>query len=665
VIQPVALLRSAVIGGLLATAASCGGGKSEPITPPTVVVPPEPLVSRIELSSPRNTIAAGKSFTLSVTAYDAAGVPVTRKLAWSSSDSSVASVSDVGVVRALSAGSAQLRASASGTFATVLLVVRPAGPVFIEGAELPQGLRPEATFQLGPLVAKDWDGDVVSPVRVRWEVSDSAIATVSPTGLFTAIRTGLVSLRITVDTSTFSQTVVIKDTPIASFVVEAPSDVAIGDSVRARAIVRDSAGNPITYGRVLWYTNDQNIATVSQDGVVRGQRVGGPVNLAAAYLGSTVFKPLRVVPSPVVSVTLTPTSSTIVDGAVVRVEASMRNALGEYVSNLPVSFSSSAPAVAAIREIDVLRSSDVVGLSAGTAIITATVGNVRGTMTVTVIPRITRVVLRPDSATLEVGRSFTLAATLFDAAGNPRPERPTLWRTTDASVATVSSTGVVTATGNGNVVVTAYQDQASATAAIFAFSRLTMVPDAGLVVIAARTSLVSAYLRDAAGNRVPTGAVTWQSSDRALVDFVQVDTTTILLGMSPGAAMITASVGGFSVTRSVRVFGNSRDVCNRIAGGSLLSNDDVPIFLGLITKPTDPQSVFNRDGAYGSPMSPFSIYNPNGRYGSATGDFSARNPFATQPPFVRLIDRDTHLLTLDPSELLGVTPQYALTCALP
>ena len=62
-------------------------------------------------------------------------------------------------------------------------------------------------------------------------------------------------------------------------------------------------------------------------------------------------------------------------------------------------------------------------------------------------------------------------------------------------------------------------------------------------------------------------------------------------------------------------------------------------YLGnLSTNHTDPDSVSNPHGRYGSKDSEDSINNPNGKYGSPQGNDSMNNPYATNTPIV--LDRE-------------------------
>ena len=72
----------------------------------------------------------------------------------------------------------------------------------------------------------------------------------------------------------------------------------------------------------------------------------------------------------------------------------------------------------------------------------------------------------PASATVEAGKSIQLTATPRDANGAALTGRPIIWSSSDPTVATVSSTGLVTAVIAGSATITATSENQSGTATI-------------------------------------------------------------------------------------------------------------------------------------------------------------------------------------------------------
>ena len=65
------------------------------------------------------------------------------------------------------------------------------------------------------------------------------------------------------------------------------------------------------------------------------------------------------------------------------------------------------------------------------------------------------IIVSPDFANLNVGASLQLTAQAFDLAGNPISNASFAWESTDTSLATVNTTGLVTGRGVGGVVILA------------------------------------------------------------------------------------------------------------------------------------------------------------------------------------------------------------------
>jgi uncharacterized protein YjdB len=93
---------------------------------------------------------------------------------------------------------------------------------------------------------------------------------------------------------------------------------------------------------------------------------------------------------------------------------------------------------------------------AGSATITASVGSLTGTATITVNPgAVATVTVTAPSRNLKPGNTMQLTAAALDNKGNTIPNQSFIWFSSNTGVATVSATGVVTAKKSGNVTITA------------------------------------------------------------------------------------------------------------------------------------------------------------------------------------------------------------------
>src|SRR3989442_14807014 len=100
--------------------------------------------------------------------------------------------------------------------------------------------------------------------------------------------------------------------------------------------------------------------------------------------------------------------------------------------------------------------------------------------TTTPPPPVASVTVRPAAATLLSGDTVRLVATALDASRDTLKDRPISWQTSDAAVATVSATGLVTGVGSGTASVTAVvegQSGASGVTVLLAAAALSGVWD--------------------------------------------------------------------------------------------------------------------------------------------------------------------------------------------
>lgn len=115
---------------LLATFSACGGGGDTPVDP----TPPPPTVASVTVSPTTAALTVPATVQLTATARDANGNAMNATIAWSSSASTVATVSQTGLVTSVSAGTAIITAtagaqSASATITVSVAPTSPYGPV--------------------------------------------------------------------------------------------------------------------------------------------------------------------------------------------------------------------------------------------------------------------------------------------------------------------------------------------------------------------------------------------------------------------------------------------------------------------------------------------------------------------------------------------------------
>jgi hypothetical protein len=119
-------------------------------------------------------------------------------------------------------------------------------------------------------VAKNADGGVVSGRAVQWASSNASVATVSASGVVTAVAEGAATVSATVAGKVGQAQVAVSRVPVASVRVT-PTTVVL-ESPGARqltAVALDAAGNVLEGRLVQWATDAPGVATVSATGMVQ------------------------------------------------------------------------------------------------------------------------------------------------------------------------------------------------------------------------------------------------------------------------------------------------------------------------------------------------------------------------------------------------------------
>lgn len=134
-----------------------------------------------------------------------------------------------------------------------------------------------------------------------------------------------------------------------------------------------------------------------------------------------------------------------------------------------VTYATSDPTIATVDGAGL-----VAAVSIGTCTITATCETKTATCAVTVsnASTVASIAISPTSSTIAVAGTLSITATPEDASGNALTDTVS-WTTSDASIATVDSTGLVTAVAAGSCTITATDGSVTATCAITVVSGVT------------------------------------------------------------------------------------------------------------------------------------------------------------------------------------------------
>ena len=419
--------------------------------------------------------AIGAETTLVVTARDANGnaIPNAPAPLWESSDTTRATVSVGGVLRAVrnaqAAANVHVRARRPDGADSLLVVVdqvakrvliTPVTDTIISSIGARIRLTADAYDRLGQLVtdgAPQWEA--LQPTIANFDVSPGQSVWV------TGLKTGHGTLIARTDGAADSVGVTVLNEP-ASIVVT-PSDTVLrsaGDTLRygltLRAQVYNGEGTLIAGAPVTWVTPDPAVVRLLPDGDVvaldsgRARVIGQITTSSGRQLADTALVAVTNVPALVRM--LVPLDTLIYLGDTLTVPVRIENARGAALPPTRVRWSSSDPLIATAD-----ARGRVTANAVGTTWIVASTDplTVRDSMQLVVTNNAASITIDAHAAgavdTLPApGAVLPYTATVRNAAGATVTGFAQRWTSSAPTVATVGQDGVVTATGYGTTLVT-------------------------------------------------------------------------------------------------------------------------------------------------------------------------------------------------------------------
>ncbi|MFO7894267.1 MAG: Ig-like domain-containing protein [Longimicrobiales bacterium] len=541
------------------------------------------LIRGIQLDVHRLEIYDGGTARLRATLLDAGGQPVdvaADTVVWWSSDSTVVTVGDAGLVTGRHPGEARVTAEVTTSLGSAAVSVgvvvhqvatdlEHAGPGEADGVVAEPADSPAVRVV-------DRHGDGAPGVAVRFTAAGGA-GSLSDT-VAVSDSTGRAAVAWTLGTAAGEQRVEARadDLPGVSaltFLVRAAAGPAVtlavtpdtvrlavlGDTLRLAAAGADAYGNPIPDSVVGWSAADPAIATVDGTGLVTATGPGATVVVARAGeradTSRVVVSPAAVVAAAAGDEQTAAVGETLPQPLTVRVV----DAEGLPVTGLPVAWSVSAGSVdpdTSLTDGDGLASTRwTLETVPGLDTLTATVAGLPpAVMTArAVVGPVARIVLDPAADTLDfLGDSVRIAATAVDAYGNPVPDVTVAWSSADPAIATVSDAGMVTAVAIGATFVRAAAGDVTDSSAITVrqvAASVTVTPSE-VSVVPGGTAQLTAVAHDAGGSPLPDAAFDWSSGAPAIAT---VDTAGLVTAVAEGETSVTAVHQGLSDSARVVV----------------------------------------------------------------------------------------------------------------
>lgn len=224
-------------------------------------------VTKISLNKSSIELTVGGSEGLSAS-VEATGNP-DKSVTWSSSDSSVATVSG-GTVTGVKAGTATITASAGGKTATCSVKVTEQS-VSVTAVKMSEDKLTVETGKTAALSATVEPSNATDK-SVTWSSSDTSVATVSG-GTVTGVKAGTATITATAGGKSASCVVTVSNATVTVTGItldKSSENLMVGKKLTLTAkVAPDNASNK----SVTWKSSDTSIATVD-NGVVKGIKVG-------------------------------------------------------------------------------------------------------------------------------------------------------------------------------------------------------------------------------------------------------------------------------------------------------------------------------------------------------------------------------------------------------
>jgi len=405
-------------------------------------------------ANPSITQGTNQQFTATGTYSDTSTQIITSSVTWSSSKTTVATISAAGLASGVAAGSSTIQAvSGSISGSTTLTVtastptltsiaVTPANPSVAKGAT--QQFTATGTFSNGSTQ------NLTS--SVTWTSLTTSVATITTGGLAKGLATGTSTIQAKSGSVTGSTTLTVTAATLSSIAVT-PANPSINagstQQFTATGTFSDSSTQNLT-SSVTWTSSKTTVATISAAGLATGVAAGSSTIQAASgsITGSTTLTVNAVAPT-LVSIAVTPSSPSIQNGSTQQFTAT-----GTYSDSSTKNITSTVTWSSLTTGVATINSSGLAtAVGTGTSTIKAALSGVSGSTVLTVTsgssPTLQVVVVSPQNPLItDAGETQQFTATGHYADGSTQNLTDSAtWTSSNSGVATVNSSGTVTSVG--------------------------------------------------------------------------------------------------------------------------------------------------------------------------------------------------------------------------
>lgn len=430
-------------------------------------------LSSLTITPGSATIAASTSqqFSAIGTFNDGSTHNLTAQAAWTSSDSTVATIGSAnGVAKGVTPGTVTISATL-GTFtasstlnvsnATIVsIVVTPSGQTIPPGSRLSYSATGTFSDSSTQTITRD----------VAWSSDNTAVATVATSGgVATGISAGNANIRATLNGVTGSAPLTVTTLTLISITVtplQATLAPASSLYYGATGTYSDKSTRNLT-NAVTWSSSQGAVATISTSGQATGQSQG-TTEIKAQQGNVSGAASLVVEQSALASIQITPATVSIAQQT-----STPFQAIGKFTDGSSQSLTNSviwtsSPASVATISDSAGSQGLASGIAPGTATITAAFAGQVGTATLKVTDAVLlSITIAPSGASIPLGSSQQFSAVgNFSDGTTQNLGGQVAWSSSNVNIAAINASGLASSVGTGTTTITAKMNGVSSTAVL-------------------------------------------------------------------------------------------------------------------------------------------------------------------------------------------------------
>ena len=529
-----------------------------------------PVSLTIAPANPTLFLGLSQGFLAAVTLHDGTILDGTRASQWTSSQPSVATIDNKGILKTLTTGTTTITARYSTLTATTTVTVTPPGIIGVNispSNPAPVTIGTSLSFTATGVMS---DGSKPPDItnKVTWTSSNKGVATVTSSGNASALAVGVTQISATYGNTLFSPSafVTLIVNPVLQKIVVSPDPASIAaktsQQFTAIASYNDGSTQDITaQASTTWAITSctpVGVATLTGKGLFRGNSTGACSITATSGAISSNPAALNITTATLTKLAIIPAVPAEPIGMPIQFQA-----IGEFsdgsVQDLTAlaatTWKSSATTVAANPTAGLAKP-----LAAGATTISATFAGTAASTQLTVgSATLSSISLTPAKAKFAEGTTLQLKAVgKFSDGSTQDLTSAVTWKSSSISVLAVSSSGLADAHNSGTATVTASLTVPSGT--ISGTSALTV-------------SLVgtSSVAITPAASTIAPGATQRFKATATFSDKTTQDVTSLVQWGSADASVAT-----------IRTFGSSAGLATAAAAGS----STIAAIYGSVSAPT-------------------------------------------------------------------------------